>query len=160
MKRQILTAAAVLALSAPAFADDAPAVKEIDVTFDITAIESPTAAEFWGQLEGDLETAILKRITGQIADEGAEVTIDVDEFDMSSTFQAALGADSTLTGDVAIKSMIDSTVDTFYTLTITLRDAGILTEQDGQIVATSIPLDEAYAAMINTFADNVAEKLK
>lgn len=155
MSPKIMLTTTALALAVPAFAD-APAVEKVNVDFNIQAIESQAAAEFWSNLEGDLEEAILKRVAMQIADEGATVSIDIDEFDLSNSFQAAIGIDSTLTADVAIKSEVDPTIETFYDVKITMLNAGYTDSTD----FSTVPVEEAYTAFIEAFADNVYSKLK
>jgi len=159
MLRKIKASAAVLMLATPVFAND-PVVQEVDVTFDQQAIESPAAAAFWSELEGDLEGAILARLVDQIGEDGAVVEVDIDEFDMSNTFQSALGADSSITADVAIRSEADPTINTYYDLTVLLRDtAEFVAGEDGAELA-GLSLDEAYAAMITAFAANIASNLQ
>ncbi|AZQ67382.1 hypothetical protein EF888_09720 [Silicimonas algicola] len=157
MKRLIMASAIALTAAMPAFAQDR--VQEVDVTFDIEAVQSRDAASFWSNLSGDLETAILERVSDRIAeDDGYEILIDVNEVDMSNSFQSALGKDSTIVAGVRMKNE-DMTKEEYYNLTVRLEEAGNFEFMpDGALVQT-VPVEEAYAAMIDAFADNVVTHL-
>ena len=157
MKRLIMASAIALTAAMPAFAQDR--VQEVDVTFDIEAVQSRDAASFWSNLSGDLETAIMERVSDRIAeDDGYSILIDVNEVDMSNSFQSALGKDSTIVAGVRMKNE-DMTKEEYYNLTVRLEEAGNFEFMpDGTLVQT-VPVEEAYAAMIDAFADNVVTHL-
>jgi len=157
MKRLIMASAIALTAAMPAFAQDR--VQEVDVTFDIEAVQSRDAASFWSNLSGDLETAIMERVSDRIAeDDGYAILIDVNEVDMSNSFQSALGKDSTIVAGVRMKNE-DMTKEEYYNLTVRLEEAGNFEFMpDGTLVQT-VPVEEAYAAMIDAFADNVVTHL-
>ena len=58
----LISAAVLTLMAAPAMAQDAPTVKSIDVSVDIAAVKNEAAAKYWGQLETDLEGAILAKV--------------------------------------------------------------------------------------------------
>ncbi len=153
----IAVVAGLIAL--PSFADTAP-VESVDVDFDIQAIESPAAAAFWTNLEGDLEEAILARVVERIEDEGSKIWIDVDEFNLSNSLQAALGEDSTLKAGITVKNEADPTQNSFYDLSITLLEAGKLVQGNDGTEILTLPEAEAYRVMVNAFADNVVSRLE
>ena len=158
MKRFIMASAVALTAALPAVAQDR--VQEVDVSFDIEAVQSRDAASFWANLEDDLETAILERVSDRIAqDDGYEILIDVDEFEMSNTFQSALGKDSTIVAGVRMKNE-DMSKEEYYNLTVRLDEAGNFEFlPDGALVQT-VPVEVAYGSMVDAFADNVVTHLE
>ena len=158
MKARTILAATALAIAVPAVAQDR-VFKEIDVTFDIESVENEVAATFWSDLEGDLETAILSRIVDRTAEDGSEIDIDIDELAMASSFQAAFGADSTLVGDVTVRNP-DGTLDDFYEFTVTVDKAGGYVMDENGLFVNEVETEKAYAALIDTFAEGVVERLK
>lgn len=159
MNKLILSGALALCMALPAAANTSK-IQAVDVEFDLQAIESATAAEFWADLESDLETALVVRVADAIADEGAEIRIDIDEFDMSESFGAALGADSVLKADVNIRNAEDPTKNSFYDLTVTVAQAGDLVEGEAGMEVLTVPTEQIYEAMIQTFADGVVSRLR
>lgn len=159
MKPYVLAGLTAATIGFPAWASDSP-IKAVDVSFDISAIESAEAAGFWSDLEGDLETAILQRVADRLGDPGASIRIDIDKFEMSNSFAAALGADSTLNGDVAVRNPDDSTVNSFYEFTIRLDEAGEMTTTESGTQVLTVPVDVAYRAMIDSFAEGVVSRLR
>ena len=160
MRRFILAGAIAAMTAMPAVADETR-IESVEVIFDLSAIESQAAATFWADLEGDLETAIIERIADRTADEGSDVKIDIDEFSMSNSFQAALGKDSLIKADVQVTNDSDSTKNSFYELTARLDEAGDFgVGENGVVEVRTIPTEVAYDAMIETFADRVVEKLR
>jgi hypothetical protein len=160
MKR-FLTAAGIAALAAtPLMAADEHMIEKIDVTFDLQSVESPTAAEFWADLEGDLEEAIAAKVTDRIAEEGSVVTIDIDEFDMSNTFQGALGVDSVLLGHIEVKNEADPTKNTYYDLKVTVDESGSFETGENGVEIVAHDREKVYAAVVDTFATGVVERLR
>lgn len=158
MKRFLVASTLALTVALPAFAQDR--VQNVDVTFDIDAVNSQPAATFWSDLEGDLETAILERVADRLSeDEGSELLIDVDELDMSNSFQSALGKDSTLKAGVRIKNE-DMSKEEYYNLTVRLDEAGNFEFSPEGALAQTVPVDVAYTAMVDAFADNVVSHLE
>lgn len=153
------TAAAAI-LTGQAWASDTHVIEEIDVTFDLASVESKIAADFWSDLEGDLEEAIAKMVVDQLGEDGSTITIDIDEADISNSFQGALGIDSTLTGAIEIKNENDPTKNSFYDLKVTVDESGSFqTTEDGAAIVTHERAD-VYQAVVETFADGVVKRLR
>ena len=161
MKRLLATVALVLPLGlAPALAAG-PTVKEIDVTVDMAAVENPAAARYWGTLEADLESAILARLTDQIADDGANLIIDVEEVELSNGFQEATGmADTRLVANVKQTHDTDNSRFEAYDLTVDVNQALLLMPEGTDVTLITADTREFYDAMIRAFADAVAKKVK
>lgn len=165
MFRTICASALVAAMSAaPALAMSADhMISSIDVEFDLESIESPVAAEFWADLEGDLEEAIATRITDHIAKEGAagsEIVIDIDEFEMSNSFQAALGVNSVLMGDVDVTNEADPAMNSHYALRVPVEESGRFETTDDGIQIVTHDREEVYQAIVDTFANGVVKRLR
>lgn len=153
-----LIAGAALALPLAATAQDLT-INEIDVTVDLTAVQNPAAADYWGQLEGDLEGAILGRLTGQIDDnDGADLEIDISEVELANGFTEAMGL-----ADAMLKGVVKQTHDTknnrfnTYELTVDVRTA---LPADFDWSASNIDTAAVYSAMVETFADHVVRNIK
>ena len=155
------TLATTLSLSLAATAAiPAPTVSDISVSVELPAIENPEAAEVWKSLEGDLETAIAARLADQLGDDGTEVMIDINEVALASAFENAYALeDSTLAGEIDL-SEPGLLNDEEYTLSVTAGQAISAANPDVDLASMTIASEEVYRAMINAFADNVAEKLK
>lgn len=160
MKNLLCMTAIATAVALPAAAQTDTPIENVDVSFELSAIESPAAAQFWAQLEGDLETAIIERVATQTADEGSKVQIDIDEFMMSNSFAAALGEESAITADIEVTNDTDPTKNSFYQLTVTLAEAGGFEPTAEGVAFKTIPEDVAYKAMIDTFAESVVTRLR
>lgn len=159
--QRLLTATAMTALIAsPAFADDTHMIEEVDVQFELTAVGSKVAAEFWSDLEGDLEEAIITRVADRLGENGSEISIDIDELEISNTFQGAVGLDSTLLGSVSVKNQTDSTKNSFYDLTVTAREIGTFQVVDGTTEFAAVEREKVYGAIIDTFAEGVVKRLR
>ncbi len=157
MKNLMLTTAAALTLSA-ATASAATMVSDVNVEADLTAIQDIDAAAHWATLPQDLETAIIERMVNRIADDGATITIDIDELELADMFETQADIDSSkLVGDVDID--VDGNYgDQDYTLSVSARQIEPLivgTDVDYRMTSS----EEFYNLMIDAFADNVVEKL-
>ncbi len=154
-------ALAALTLSTAAMAASPLTVKSIDVDVELEAIENPKAAVYWTSVADDLENAIVKLITEQIADDGVEVKIDVEEVSLSSGFEEAMGlADTRLVGQVAMVHPTDNSRFGAYELTVDINAAKPMFPQD--IDLANLPADSRvyYDAMIQAFAQGVVDRLK
>lgn len=159
MKPILTMAVALAALSSPLAAQETP-VESVDVTFDLQDVESKVAAEFWADLEGDLETEIVRLVATRIAESGSEISIDIDEFDVSNSFQGAIGVDSVLTASVEVKNEDDPTKNSFYDLRVTVDEAArIKRDGDGAELITH-EREDVYRAMVETFAEGVVKRLR
>jgi hypothetical protein len=159
MKRLLTATVATIALAAPAVATESP-IESVDVMFEIQDIESSVAAEFWADLEGDLEAEILSLVSDRIDEDGAEISIDIDEFDVSKGFEGAIGLDSVLTGKVEVRNENDPSANTFFDLRVTVDEAARLKRENGGVELVAHDRKEVYAAMIETFAEGVVKRLR
>ncbi|MGB8813899.1 MAG: hypothetical protein WCC57_12000 [Paracoccaceae bacterium] len=147
-------------LSAPIASAETMMIKEIDVQVDLTAVTNPAAAARYANIAADLQSAVAARLTDRIADEGAKVTIDVSEVELSNSFQDALGlADSTLVGDVKITDSNDNTHFKAFNLTVNIGQAKTFFAEGVDVTVQNASTDDYYHAMIEAFAENVVIRL-
>ncbi|EPX76903.1 hypothetical protein [Litoreibacter arenae] len=152
------TAAAAL-LATASFAETT--VSNVDVTVDLTAVKNETAAAYYTSLEEDLETAIISKVTPQLATDGASVIVDIDELSLANSFQSILGiAESELSGSVTISNLQDNSEHQAYNLTVSFEPAPIVLSPDEDVVVLRSSTTDYYIQMVDKFAENVADKLK
>jgi hypothetical protein len=152
---------AALAATSPSFAQELSTVQSIDVTADLSAVNNAEAAAYWASLDTDLESAIATRLGDRIADEGIEITVDVEEVSLSNGFTDAIGlADTRLVGDINVVDEADRTRNQFYQLAIDVNMARPMMVA-GTDEAT-LPTDTRvfYDAMVNAFADALVRDLR
>lgn len=135
-------------------------VESIDVEVELDTIQNAEAAEYWGELSQDLESAILAELTDQISDDGAKVSVDLDELSLASIYEAAFGVDSYLSGRVNVRNDDDTTVNTFFDLKVTIEQAGIVMPTNTENPIALVPKDTTYMMMVDAFAERVASKVK
>lgn len=160
IKTKAILAATAMAVALPAAAQER-VFRDVEVSFDIGDVENEVAANFWNDLEGDIEEAMLAKIVDRTVAknfEGSEIDIDINEIAMASSFEAAFGADSTLVGDVTVRNP-DGTLGDFYRLTVTVDQAGDFLLNEQGLFVNEVEVDRAYAAMIDTFTGGVVERL-
>lgn len=157
--RTTAAAMALLLVATPSLASDTP-VESVDVSFDLTAIENAEAAEFWATLEDDLETAIITLVADRIAENGSEISVDIDELSMSNSFEAALGSDSVLAGSIAITNDTDSTKNGFFDFTVTVDQAGRMSNTGEEVALLTVPVEEAYTALVDAYAAGIVERMR
>lgn len=158
MFKSIATSLALSAFATGAFA--AQTVSEIDVSVDLPAIENSEAAQVWTSLGTDLETAIAERIAPQLGEDGSEVVVDINEVALASAFENAYALeDSTLSGlvEIRVPGLLNNEE---YELSVTAGQAMSAASPDVDLASMTIASAEVYRAMIDAFADNVAQKLK
>ncbi|MEL7090560.1 MAG: hypothetical protein AAFN94_02380 [Pseudomonadota bacterium] len=135
-------------------------IKEIDVSVALDDIENSAATEVWKSVETDLEAAIALRLVNQIADAGADISVNLDEVALASNFANATNmAQAELSGRVIVMTD-DNVMAENYRLTVLAEDVIARDPVSGDAVAVPIPADTIYQAMIDGFADNVAGKVK
>jgi hypothetical protein len=152
---------AALTLTTAALAQTAPTVKAVEVSVELDAIGNPAAAAYWTSVADDLENAIVSRITNQIADDGVNIIIDLEEVSLSGGLTEQLGlADTRLVGDVKMTHDTDNSRFGTYELTVDVNSAKPMFPPEMDV--TTIPADSRvfYDAMIATFANGVVERLK
>lgn len=151
---------AALALSTAVFAAP-PTVKSIDVEVELGAVENPKAAAYWTTIADDLETAIVSQLTDQIADDGVEIKIDLEEVSLSSGFEEQLGlADTRLVGTVKMLHATDNTRFDTYDLAVDVNAAKLMIPADVDVVTLPADTRVYYDAMIAAFAQGVVDRLK
>ena len=152
---------AALMLTSAAFSDTSKTVGSIEVLLQIDAIENPEAAAYWTSLADDLENALAARLLGQMADDGINLKIDLEEVSLSGGITEKLGfADTRLIGDVVMTHATDNTRFGAYELTVDINSAMPMLPPDVDV--TTLPADSRvyYDAMVATFADGVVERLQ
>jgi hypothetical protein len=150
-------------------------IAKIDVTADLSAIENEEAAGYWANLEADLENAIAARVTDKLVAEedvtiksdsgtptvdATQIIIDLREVELANAFQRELNlGDAVLVGQVNIKDDADNTNVDAYELSVTLETAKVIVPE-GAVLVLSTDTTEAYARLVDAFADGVVERLK
>ncbi|MDA8587040.1 hypothetical protein N9L47_12385 [Rhodobacteraceae bacterium] len=160
MKRTLALIAATAILTTPVLAASDVIVTEVDVKFDLTAIDDQQASEFWSSLEDDLETAIIARLGDQIGPRGKTIEVDIEELAISSAFQGALGVDSALIGNISISDPYNIGGKNEYELRVRLDESGRFeTTEDGTQIVTH-EREKVYNGVVDTFAATVVERLE
>lgn len=152
---------AALLVSTAAVAQDLPTVKSVDVSVELAAIGNEKAAAYWTSIADDLENAIVARITNQIADDGVDLTVDIEEVSLSNGFEETLGlADTRLVATVVQKSDTDERRSRTYELALDVNQATPMIPADVDV--TTLPADTRvyYDAMIAAFAEQVVTRLE
>ena len=164
LKSKLAAAFAASLVMMPLSASAETMVKDVDVSVDLDAIQNPRAATYWTSVDDDLENAIVARLTGQLAgedDEGSSISVDLDEVELASTFDSAMGiADSKLAGEVHVTSDNDNTKFDQYEIVVTFDQAVIFLPEGTDIAVLTTDSAKYYHAMIDAFADSVVLKLK
>lgn len=159
MKTFLTSTAIAAVLALPLAATAKTPVSEISVEADLTAIENVTAAEVWTNLPTDLEQALAVKLADHIGEDGAEIMIDIDMLELANAFEAATDlADSTLSGEVIIERP-GGQYDEQYDLTVNAEQAQVFLPADANVTLLSPGSQEFYTAMIDAFAENVAQRL-
>jgi hypothetical protein len=153
-------AAAVLALAACAGGDDGPpplVVSDVAVSTDLAAVTSRQSAQFFGNLDSDLESAIAAQFVGQTGADGVGIVVDVDELSLAQFLSA--GTDGQLTGDVAVIAPNGET-SAVYTVTATASQAATLISAQDGVVTVAPTSTEFYSALVDSFARGVANAVR
>lgn len=150
--------ASLLAITAPAYGETL--VKEVNVEVDLESIQNAKAAEHWTGIADDLENAMVERLVGMTSEDGAKISVDIDEVELSNSLQSAMGtAESKLMGRVNISHESDNTKFDTYDLTVTFEQAGPFFLPGTDLTAITTDSEEYYNAMIAAFADAVVTRL-
>ena len=163
MQRKFAAFATATFLAFPmlAVAQDAPTVKDVNVSVDISAVQNAAAAAYWGNLESDLKAAILAGLANQIADDGANITVDISEVELASGFAGAVGI-----GNTILKGTVNQTHDTnngrfhSYELTVDIQQSLPALGEGFDINAVDVDTTKVYQAMVTTFANQVVAGVK
>lgn len=159
--RTHIISAAIAFLAAASANAQGTAVSDIRVGADLTAVASPEAAQYWGNLEGDLKTALAAEFVGQTSPDGVIVAVDVDEISMANFFTAAAGADDArLTGDVGLIDPDNEEVERLFTVSASANQAASYLPAGTDIVTISPTSKEFYDAVVRAFARGVADTIR
>ncbi|MCU0898989.1 MAG: hypothetical protein MUC82_00680 [Cypionkella sp.] len=160
MFRKILMTTTAALLATAAMAQDTM-IKEVEVAADITAVSNAEAAAYWTNMADDLENAIVARLVDRTAEDGAKISVDIDELSLANSFQNQLGLeDAVLVGKVAVTSATDNAVFDGYELTITAVNAQAFAPDGMVLEGAFTDTPEYYQALISAFADGVVTRLK
>ncbi len=139
----------------------AATVKSIDVEVELDAVENPKAAAYWTTIADDLENAIVARITEDIAEDGVDVKIDLEEVSLSNGFEESMGlADTRLVGNVTMSHASDNSRFGTYELTVDVNTAMPMIPAGVDVVTLPADTRVYYDAMIAAFAQGVVDRLK
>ena len=135
-------------------------IAKVTVTADVTAIQNEKAAAYWSNVATDLENAIVSRLVNRISEGGATITVDLREVELASSFERAINAsDAVLVGQVNISDLNDNTNFNAYELSISLGTAATVSADGKALYFDTLDTPEAYQALVNSFADNVVQRL-
>lgn len=136
-------------------------IKDVEVTADLTSMQNTQAAARWSNLSEDLQRAIVTQLVDKTAEDGAKLSVDIDELELANSLEAAAGAaDSHLVGDVSISTEGDSpTLLKTYNLVVSFADASPYFAAGTDLATVTSDSQVYYDAMINAFADHVVKDL-
>ncbi len=136
-------------------------IAKVDVTADLSAIQDEQAAVYWGNLEKDLEAAIGARVSDLMADEGAEILVDIREIELANAFERELNlGDAVLVGQVNINDQTDNSNYDAYELSVTLENAQIVLAEGEVLRLSTTDSAETYRKLVDAFAEGVVSRLK
>lgn len=159
LQKSLFLATALAALAAGAQA--ATTVKEVEVEVDLTAIKNEQAGAYWTSVADDLENAIVARLTDRIAEDGAKISVDLNEVSLANSFETRLGlAEAVLEGNVTVTSLTDNSVFDAYDMQVSMENARTYLPAGSVEVVAFSGTPEYYAALIDAFADAVVVRLK
>ncbi len=149
--------AAVMTVSGMAFAQST--VRDITVEADLSTIENYEAATTWANLSEDLENALAARLSDRLGEEGAFITVKIDTLELANSFGAATDlTESKLSGAVRISNESPFLNDR-YELAVSAGAAQAYYPADAKVEAITIDSEIFYNAMLQAFAENVAENV-
>ncbi|MBR3369764.1 MAG: hypothetical protein IKG52_03955 [Rhodobacteraceae bacterium] len=157
--RHFLAPALFALATGPAFAD-VDKISEVDVAADITAISNEQAALFWSSIAEDLENAILAQIVERIADEGAKISVRLEEVALASAFERSFDLEqSVLVGQVNVTDETNNANFNSYELSVSLSGVTAVDEDGEPLLFESVEAEHAYQTMITAFAEGVVTRL-
>ena len=160
MNLHLIATCCLVALAPVAAFADVDRVAKVEVTADLTAVQNEKAAAYWSNVSTDLENAIVARLVDRIAETGATLSVDIREVELASSFERALNiSDAVLVGQVSVTDLTDNSNFEAYELSVSLGTAQVLSADGQTLTYDSLDTPEAYAALINSFADNVVQRL-
>ncbi|MGV8988885.1 MAG: hypothetical protein ACOH2H_21755 [Cypionkella sp.] len=159
MKRFFLsTALACMIVTTPAFATSM--ISTVDVSIDLPAVTNKAAALRFSHIADDLKAAIAVLLVDRLDPEGATITIDLSEVELSDSYTEDAGiADTRLVGIVNVNDPVNNKDFDNYTLTVDVNKAKMYLPADADVTVLKAGSDVYYKAMIDAFATAVVEKL-
>ncbi len=156
----IISATVAALMSGGVLAATPVMIGEIDAQVDLTALTNPMAAERYGNIEGDLESAVAALLTDRIAEVGLAIMIDISEVELSDSFLETMSvADTHLVGDVQVFDKENNGNHDAYKLTVDINQAMMFFPEGIDVVTLTASSDTYYDAMIAAFAQGVVERL-
>ncbi|WP_439562895.1 hypothetical protein [Roseinatronobacter sp.] len=135
-------------------------VSEVTVTADITAISNEEAALFWSSIAQDLENAILAQIVDRIEDEGARISVRLEEVALANAFERNFDLEqSVLVGQVNVTDENNNANFNSYELSVSLSGVTAVDEDGEPLLFESVEAERAYQTLITAFADGVVTRL-
>lgn len=146
-------------------------VAKVDVSVDISAVSNAEAAQYWANLETDLENALAARLVDRLPVEevkpddqgrldGAQIMVDIREVELASAFDRELNlGDAVLVGQVTVADDTDNANSDGYELTVSLENAQVVVPE-GAVMVLSTDTTGAYTRLVDAFADGVVSRLK
>ncbi len=133
-------------------------IATINVSTDLSAMQSRAAVNYWKNLSPDLQSALAREFAGEIAPDGKTISVDVDELSLTSAYApGATFKDARLSGRVDLLNP-NQTLAASYDVTASSSDVvNYLPEGTTTISPTSTAY---YAAVVEAFARGTAETLR
>lgn len=148
----------LMALSGAAYAAGPVAVSGVDVETQLGAIESDAALALYPTMNEDLEVAIAQRVTGGDGVDDPVVKVRINKLALDG---AALIPGSEKFNEMEGVVSLQGESDEMSGISFVVKVAAIEGSRQAPEGYIMVPPSDAdfYQAMMNTFADNVAEKL-
>ncbi len=147
-------------LAVPAFAQDVPMVRSIDVETSLSDLNNAEAAAYWQTLDADLEAAIAAQLIGRLGDEGMDIKIDMSEVELANYFEAAVGsAETKLQGTVNVVDMNNNANLETFDLTVSMDQALPLLPPGTDLTIIPPTSTEVYAGVVAAFAKAVVDRI-
>ena len=136
-------------------------ISTINVTTDLQSISNAESVRYWQSLDEDLEAALATEFLGSIDQQGALLTVDVDEIALADAHASQFGGeDSRLAGQAALADPVTEEIIQVYDVSATTREAASMLSGTDGVVTISPDSDEFYSALVQAFARGVAEAVR
>lgn len=165
MLRTLALPAVLAALLSTTALADPQQVSEISVEADLTTIDNEAAGRYWANLEADLTNALATRLTDQIGEDGARLIVRIEAVALTNSYALLTrGEEARLEGRVILSGDQRSEA---YDLTVSVPEVDLVPPEgvsEENVTAPDVVTlagDEGayYEAIVETFADYVADKL-
>jgi hypothetical protein len=160
LKKTILASSAAALIAGTAFAQELPLIAEISSETDLAAVQNEEAAAYWANIDADLEGAVAARLIDRLGEEGLSIRIDIDEIELANAFESLIGLDlSLLSGHVRVSDPSRDLVVRDFQVTATAQQVIPLLPEGADITVRAAETPEFYDALVNAFADGVAQNI-